>query len=220
LQQTLNKFDFISNKLATTVGDINHYMPTKYCKGGKLLLGEIYELIEENEAKFLLQISSPLYQIDILQYLCEKNIELWRDYLETYQFLYGNSPKDIFTQQYGHDHLIENDQYGQSINDQVLEFNGHEMSNESNLEWNGEKSIIGQELQIFFVPNVESKENTDQFSKDEILIEEKSILTQELILGGHEIPCEFNLEKNGFYMKNNDQLGKDEEISDEKLTND
>ena len=32
-------------------------------------------------------------------------------------------------------------------------------------------------------PKLESKENTDQFSKDEILIEEKSILTQELILG-------------------------------------
>ena len=59
------------------------------------------------------------------------------------------SPKDIFPQQYGHDHLTENDQYGQSINDQVLEFNGHEISNESNLEWNGEKSIIGQELQKF-----------------------------------------------------------------------
>ena len=121
----MNKFDFISNKLATTVRDINHYMPTKYCTGGRLLLGEIYELIEENEAKFLLQISTPWYQIHILQYLCEKNIELWRDYHETYQYLYGNSPKDIFSQRYGHDRLIENDQYGQSINDQVLEFNGH-----------------------------------------------------------------------------------------------
>ena len=46
-----------------------------------------------------------------------------------------------------------------------------------------------------FAPKVESKENTDQFSKDETLIEEKSILTQELILGGHEMPCEVNLEK-------------------------
>ena len=64
-----------------------------------MLLGEIYELIEENEAKFLLKISIPWYQIDILQYLCEKkNIELWRDYHETYQYLYGNSPKDILPQ--------------------------------------------------------------------------------------------------------------------------
>ena len=70
LQQTLKKFNFISNKLATTVGDINHYMLTKYCKGERLLLGEIYKLIEENEAKFLLQISTTWYQIDILQYLC------------------------------------------------------------------------------------------------------------------------------------------------------
>jgi hypothetical protein len=31
---------------------------------------------------------------------------------------------------------------------------------------------------------VESTENTDQSSKDETLIEEKSILTQELIQGG------------------------------------
>jgi hypothetical protein len=116
-----------------------------------------------------------------------------------HQYLYGNSPKEIFLQQYGHDHLIENDQYGQSINDQVLEFNGYEMSNESNLEWNGEKSIIGQKLQKVFAPKVESKENTDQLSKDETLIEKKSILTQELILGVHEMPCEVNLEKNDFF---------------------
>ena len=88
----------------------------------------------------------------------KKKIELWRDYHKTYQYLYGNSPKDIFPQQYGHDHLIENYQYGQSINDQVLEFNGHEMSNKSNLE---QESIIGQELQKVFAPKVESKENTD-----------------------------------------------------------
>ena len=67
---------------------------------------------------------------------------------------------------------------------------------------------------------MESKENTNQFSKDEILIEKKSILTQELILGGHEMPCEVNLEKNEFSMENNDQLAKDEEFSDEKFTND
>ena len=52
--------------------DINHYIPTKYCKGRRLLLCEIYELIEENEAKFLLQISTPWYQIHIFQHLCEK----------------------------------------------------------------------------------------------------------------------------------------------------
>jgi hypothetical protein len=40
----------------------------------------------------------------------KKNVKLWRDYHETYQDLYGNSPKDIFPQQYDHDHLIENDQ--------------------------------------------------------------------------------------------------------------
>jgi hypothetical protein len=51
---------------------------------------------------------------------------------------------------------------------------------------------------------VESRENTDQFSKDETLIEEKSILTQELILGGQEMPCEVNFEKNDFSMENND----------------
>jgi hypothetical protein len=61
--------------------------------------------------------------------------------------------------------------------------------------------------------------NTNQFSKDETLIEEKSILTQELILGGHEVPCGFNLEKNGFSIESNDQLVKDKEFSDEKFTN-
>ena len=118
-----------------------------------------------------------------------------------HQYLYGNSPKDIFPQQYGHDHLIENGQYGESINDQVLEFNGYEMSNESNLKWNGEKSIIGQKLQKKFAPKVESKENTDQLSKDETLIEKKSILTQELILRVHEMSCEVNLEKNDFFNR-------------------
>ena len=74
--------------MATGVRDINHYMPPKYCKGRRLLLGKIYELIKENEAKFLLQISTPWYQIHFLQYLCEKNIELWRDYHETSIFLW------------------------------------------------------------------------------------------------------------------------------------
>ena len=53
----------------------------------------------------------------------------------------------------------------------------------------------------------------------ETLIEEKSILIQELILGGHEMSCEVNLEKNDFSMENNDQLAKDKEFSDEKFTN-
>ena len=88
------------------------------------------------------------------------------------------------------------------------------MSNESNLEWNGEKSIIGQELQKVFASKVESKENTDQFPKYKTLIEEKSILTQELALGGHEVPYDFNLEKNDFSIETNDQLAKDEELSD------
>ena len=35
------------------MGDINHYMPTKYCKGGRLLHGEIYELIEENDLQII-----------------------------------------------------------------------------------------------------------------------------------------------------------------------
>ena len=57
-------------------------------------------------------------------------------------------------------------------------------------------------------------------SKDETLIEEKFILTQELILGIHEMPCEVNFEKNDFFMENNDQLDKNKEFSDEKFTND
>ena len=63
--------------------------------------------------------------------------------------------------------------------------------------------LLGKNYKIFFAPKVESKENTDQFSKDETLIEKKSILTQELILGGHEMPWEVNLEKNDFSMENN-----------------
>ena len=40
------------------------------------------------------------------------------------------------------------------------------------------------------------------------------------LLGGHEMPCEVNLEKNDFSMENNDQFAKDEKLSDEKFTND
>ena len=89
------------------------------------------------------------------------------------------------------------------------------MSNDSSLDWNEAIRVFERKV---FASKVESTENTDQFSKDETLIEEKS--TQELILGGHEVPCEFNLEKNDISMKNNDQLVKDEVISDVKFTND
>jgi hypothetical protein len=41
----------MSNKLATTVGDINHHMPTKYYKGERFLFDEIYGQFEANEAK-------------------------------------------------------------------------------------------------------------------------------------------------------------------------
>ena len=158
-------------------------MPTKYCKSERLLLGEIYELIEENKAKFFYKLVLHGIKFTFFNIYVKKMLN-YGEINMRHIYIYGNSPKDIFPQQYGHDHLIENDQYGQSINDQLLEFNGHKMSNESNLEWNGEKSIIGQELQKVFVPKVKSRENTYKFSKDETLIEEKSILTQELILGG------------------------------------
>ena len=90
------------------------------------------------------------------------------------------------------------------------------MFNDSSLDWNEAIRIFERKI---FVSKVESMENTNQFSKDETLIEEKSILTQELILGWYEIPCEVNLEKNDFSMENNDQLVKDEEFSGEKFTN-
>ena len=67
-----------------------------------------------------------------------------------------------------------------------------------NLILNGieKNSLLGKNYNFFFfAPKVESMENTNQFSKDEILIEKKSILTQELILGGHEMPYKVNLEK-------------------------
>ena len=144
----------------------------------------------------------------------KQNDELWSDYHEIYYRLYGNSPKHVSPQQYSYDHLIENNQYGydhlvkndqyQSINNQVIDSNRYEMSNDSSLD---RKELIRllkiiqgclNKLQKDFASMVESTENTNQSSKDETLIEEKSILTQELIQGGHEMPCEVNLEKNGF----------------------
>ncbi len=49
-----------------------------------------------------------------------QNDVLYKDY-ETYHYLYKNRPKDIFSQQYGHDYCIENYKCDQSINTQVLE---------------------------------------------------------------------------------------------------
>jgi hypothetical protein len=79
--------------------------------------------------------------------LYEQNDKLWNDYHEIYYRLYGNSPKHVSPQQYGYDHLVENDQYdydhlikndqcGQSINNQVIDFNGQEMSKNSSFDWN------------------------------------------------------------------------------------
>ena len=121
----------------------------------------------------------------IIQKLYKQNDELWSDYHEIYYRLYGNSPKHVSPQQYsydhlkendqyGYDHLVENDQYGQSINNQVIDFNRHEMSNDSSLDWNEAIRIFERKV---FASKVESTENIDQFSKDETLIEEKSILT-------------------------------------------
>ena len=132
-------------------------MPTKYYKGEKILLYEIYGQIEANEAK-LDQLEDQIrwnyyYASDevygernfIIQKLYKQNDELWSDYHEIYYRLYGNSPKHVSPQQYNYDHLIENDQYdsdhfvkndqcGQSINNQVINFNRHKMSNDSSLD--------------------------------------------------------------------------------------
>jgi hypothetical protein len=44
----------------------------------------------------------------------------------------------------------------------------------------------------------------------------KNDLTQELKLGGHKMPYDFNLEKADFSLKNNDQFTKDDEESETK----
>ncbi len=79
-----------------------------------------------------------------------------------------------------------------------------------------------KEFQKEIAPWLESLEKMnksleDQISRNEKLFEEKSIITQELKLreGG-----EVNLEKNNFSRKNNDQLARDEQLSDEKFIND
>ena len=58
------------------------------------------------------------------------------------------------------------------------------MSNDSSLDWNEVVRVFERildschKLQKVFASKVKSVENIDQFFKDEILIEEKSILTQ------------------------------------------
>jgi hypothetical protein len=47
----------------------------------------------------------------------------------------------------------------------------------------------------------------------------KNDLTQELKLGGHKMPYDFNLEKTDFSLENNDQFTKDDEESETKSMN-
>ena len=86
------------------------------------------------------------------------------------------------------------------------------MSNDSSLDWNEAIRVYNRKV---FVSKMESKENTDQFSKDETLIEKKSILTQELILGGMKCLVKLILRKMIFLWKIIINLP-----SDEKFTND
>ena len=76
------------------------------------------------------------YELDEVYYkrrsnirmLYEKNSILWKEYQKTYKWLYGDFPNDFPPQQYGHEY------YGQSNYNQELEFDGHRMSYDSNLE--------------------------------------------------------------------------------------
>ena len=157
--------------------DINHHSPTKNYKGERFLLDKIYGQIETNEAKLdhledqirwdYYYASDEVYEERdfIIQKLYKQNDELWSDYHEIYYRLYENSPKHVSPQQYSYDHLIENDQYGydhlvendqyQSISNQVIDFNGHEMSNDSSLDWNEAIRVYNRKV---FVSKVESKE--------------------------------------------------------------
>ena len=82
------------------------------------------------------------------------------------------------------------------------------MSNDSYLDWRNEIirvctriEHICCKMQEAFVSNKESIENTDQNSKDKKLIEEKSILTQELKLGGMKCLVNLILQKMIFLWK-------------------
>ncbi len=72
------------------------------------------------------------------------------------------------------------------------------MFNDPSFNWNEAIKIFERKV---FASNVESTENTDQFSKDETLIEEKAILTQELILGSMKCLVKLILSKMIFLCK-------------------
>jgi hypothetical protein len=92
------------------------------------------------------------------------------------------------------------------------------MSNDSSLDWNEVIRVferildICNKLQKVFASKMEFMENTDQFSKDETLIEEKSILTQELILGGMKCLVNLILRKMIFLWKIMVNLSKIERL--------
>ena len=103
-------------------------------------LDKVYEEIKENETKLdqLEKEASLGYSYESVEVYERRNVTiqkwywqndiLWKYYNEIYQYLYGNSPKNVFSQQYGHDY------YGQSNYNKKLEFDRHRMSYDSNLE--------------------------------------------------------------------------------------
>ena len=84
-----------------------------------MLLGEIYEIIEKMRPNLFYKLVFCGIKFTFFNIYVKKILN-YGEITMRHQYFYGNSPKDIFPQQYGHNHLIENDQYSQFINDQVL----------------------------------------------------------------------------------------------------
>ena len=108
---------------------------------------------------------------------------------------------------------------------QELGFNGYENFMERYLQEfrtilvSLEKSFVTWILEQckFFAQRVESFEKLEECLeklRHSLVHLMKNDLTQELKLGGHKMPYDFNLEKTDFSLENNDHFTKDDEESE------
>jgi hypothetical protein len=161
----------------------------------------------------------------------------------------SNLEMDKYPQQYGHEYYgqsnynqeLEFDRHRMSY-DSNLELDD-EKSITQELGFNGYENFMErylQELHMVLAPLEKSfatwileqckffAQRVESFEKLEECLEKlrhslvhlmKNDLIQELKLGGHKMPYDFNLEKIDFSLENNDQFTKDDEESETKSLN-
>jgi hypothetical protein len=158
----------------------------------------------------------------------------------------SNLERDEYPQQYDHDYYGQSNYNQElEINRHEMFYDSNlelddEKSITQELGFNGYENFMErylQELHTVLAPLEKSfatwileqckifAQRVESFEKLEECLEKlqhslvhlmKNDLTQELKLGGHKMPYDFNLEKTNFSLENNDQFTKDDEESETK----